>query len=431
MKFRLISRFGDGLGLAWRLSQTGHDVDFYITEPASERLYAGLLKRVDRWNKDLTAETVVLFDMSGHGKIADSIRQTGHKVYGGGGLNDQLELDRHFARQVAKNAGINVPETETYADYAEAITEIRRRDGGWVYRPVNHSPAPYTYVASSTIEMQIMLEHFRRSAPHAQQEFTLQPMVPGVEVSIECWYVRGEPILSTLNSTLEATRFLTGGLGPRTGCQGSVAWFWKNPTNKLYRFTHEKLRPFLQRYRYDGPLNVRVIVMESDKRPVFLDFTARFGFNAIYALCEDLGVDLAELLSGAAGGESVALKPSYAWCGALRVTTPPFPYRLGKTFAGKPLARVDRASPHFWPLDVFESEGRLLTAGGDGVVCELTARAPGLRELGKALYGPAGDLILPDKQYRTDLIEHAQQDIERLTAWKYLKKTKMREHVNA
>jgi len=33
-------------------------------------------------------------------------------------------------------------------------------------------------------------------------------------------------------------------------------------------------------------------------------------------------------------------------------------------------------------------------------------------------------MILPDKQYRIDLIEHARDDIERLTAAKYLRASK-------
>lgn len=422
MKFRLMSRFGDGLGLAWALQRAGHDVDFYITEPACPHLYQGVIRRVDRWNKNLTPETIVLFDMVGLGKIADSMRATGHHVYGGGVLNDQLELDREFARRLAKNSGLKVPDLKMFEDTTEAIAELRGEQGGWIYRPVTNSPAPFIFVADTTRAMRTMLEYFGRSSPG--QRFTLEPRLSGVEISIECWYVRGEPVPSTINSAVELTRFMAGGLGPQTGCMGSVAWFWKNQTNKLYRMTHEKLQPFLKRYDYDGPLNVRVLINEADQRPVFLDLQARFGYNAIYALTEDIGVDLAKVLSGVAAGQKTELAPSYQWCGALRVTSPPFPYRIPEAFAGKPLAGIDRKSPHFWPLDICESDGKLVTAGGDGVVCEVTAKSAGLKELGKALYAQADRMILPDKQYRVDMIEHARDDIERLTASKYLRSPK-------
>lgn len=419
MKFRLISRFGDGLGLAWALKRDGHDVDFFITEPASPSLYEGLIKRVDRWNKDLTPETIVLFDMVGLGKIADSLRATSHHVYGGGALNDQLELDREFSRRLAKNSGMKVPAVETYTDYTEALAEIRGKECGWIYRPVTNSPAPFVYVADTTRAMRIMLEHFSKSGQTGA--FTLERRLSGVEGSIECWYVQGEPVLSSVNSTVEVTRFMAGGLGPQTGCMGSVAWFWKNPTNKLYRMTHEKLQPFLRRYKYDGPLNVHVLINEADKRPVFLDVQARFGYNAVYALSEDLGTDLAGVLGALAAHQRPELAPSYQWCGALRVTSPPFPYRIPDAFAGKPIRGIDRKSPHVWPLDVFESDGKLVTAGGDGVVCELTGKAATLGALGAELYDRAGKVILADKQYRVDVIDRAQGDIEQLIAYKYIK----------
>ncbi len=109
MKFRLISSHGDGLALAYRISEEDNKVDFWVKDKEAKPSYAGLLPQVDDWRSGLTKDTIIIFDMVGMGKIADGLRKKGHLVYGGSALCDRLELDREFAMRVAKISGVRVP----------------------------------------------------------------------------------------------------------------------------------------------------------------------------------------------------------------------------------------------------------------------------------------------------------------------------------
>jgi phosphoribosylamine---glycine ligase len=97
MKFRLISKSGDGIGLAFRIKQEGHQVDFYLEDEHGPNLYKGLLPRVEDWQKGIDENTILVFDMCWIGKEADALKSEGFKVFGASEIADKLELDRAFA----------------------------------------------------------------------------------------------------------------------------------------------------------------------------------------------------------------------------------------------------------------------------------------------------------------------------------------------
>lgn len=417
MKFRLISKNADAIALLYRLWKEGADVSFYVKEKRAKPTYKNMLPQVDRWNEGLTKGTIVLFDMVGLGSVAESLKKSGHKVYGGGVLNDRLELDRSFGMKVAKMAGVKVPEFVKFTSFDKAIKFIKEKGSRWVFKPAGNKPTSKTYVSRDADDMTEMLEYFK-SSWQGSVDFILQEYIEGVEISSEMWFADGEPIANSFNSTIEQKKFMEGDKGPNTGCQSSVVWFWKKENPKIYKHTIRKVAPFLKRFKYSGALDMNCIVAAKDKLPYFLEFTARFGYSAIYALCEGLGRPVSEFLADLVQkGSETKLLPSYNWLGAVRVSVPPFPSET-QAQENIPVQGVG-STDHVWLLDVKHEKEKIVTAGVDGVVCEVTGKDSTLDGLDKQIYSRIKKLRIPDMQYRGDAVSDAKNKIDTLKSWGY------------
>ncbi len=416
MRFRLISKNADGVAIALQIAKEGHKVDFWVKDKAAKSTYTGIMAQAQSWNMGLDKETIVFFDMVGMGHFADLLKQDGMKVYGAGKLNDALELNRDFAINIARTGKLSIPAYGKFEKFDDAIDFVKRKGKAWVFKPMNNELPEFTYVAEDAEDTVGMLEHFKTVWPEPFN-FILQEKIDGVEISVEGFYINGELVPGTLNSTLESKRLFEGDRGPNTGCMGSVVWFWKEKRPKIYRMTLQKIEPFLRRFNYCGPLDVNCIVSEEDKMPYFLEFTTRFGYDAFYALFEGMNYGMANFIVCLADGKPPVLKRSFEWLGAVRVSIPPYPYITeASKSANRPIRGVD---DDVWLLDAKLKGKNLVTAGVDGVVCEVTAKGKTMNQLDKTLYSRVKALRIPDKQYRADIVKSAKKKISLLKKWKY------------
>jgi phosphoribosylamine--glycine ligase len=412
-KFRLIGTHGESVGLALRLQQEGHDVSWYMEDKTGKNLYKGIVPRVDSPVTGIDKETIVIFDTVKFGKQADALKKAGYKVYGGSQIADDLELDRSFGIPVAVNAGIAVPKWEEFQDFESAKAFVEELDAACVFKPEANKDGIQTYVSSSPEDMIEMLDHFAEIWKGGI-DFILQEVVEGTEVSSEVWVSNGTIVPNSYNNTWETKRLMNDDLGPNTGCMSSTVKF--NALPWLYKETFEKLEPWLKKQSYSGPLDINCIVDNSGK-PYFLEWTARFGYSAIYAFIQGLNMELGQFLETLANGEIPKIEPTEWYCGALRVCIPPYPAEECKDSQGQPVRGIED-DDRIFPLDVKKEEGRLLTAGYDGIVCEVTHSDEVLLEsLWQVIYGIADSLQIPNKMYRTDALENAQARIEELEAF--------------
>ena len=399
MKFRLISKHADGIGLLYRLYQEGHDVDFWVQEKRAKSTYKGILPQVQTYSTGLKKSDIVFFDMVGLGFLADRLKKSGFAVYGGGRLNDKLELNRLFGIQTAEEARIKVPEYKVFESGEKAIGFVKGSKKTWCFKPLNNKSPMDTYISEDPEDMVGWLEY---SKP--KDKFILQEKVEGTEISTEAWYVNGELVPNSVNSTIETKRFMDGDKGPNTGCMTSVVKFYKGKP-KIYFQTLAKLEKFLRQKRYSGPLDVNCIMTKEG--PNFLEFTPRFGYNAVYAALPEFG-EWGGFLSKLAQGKIPRIKPSKQYYGAIRISVPPYPNDVdaSKT-AGMSIRGIDSLKDIFL-LDA-KYDSRFITAGVDGVVCEVTAKAENLDDLEKQIYAKVDKLKIPNKMYRSDGIKIAQK----------------------
>ncbi len=413
MRFRLLSKHADGIGLLYRLWQEGHDVSFWVQERKAKTTYQNILPQVQSYSERLKKSEIVFFDMVGLGFLADRLKKSGIAVYGGGRLNDKLELDREFGIKTAQAARIKVPEYQAFNSWEKAIALVKNNKKRWVFKPNNNKSPCTTHVSDDAEEMVGMLQYYKTLWP--KLEFILQLYVEGVEVSTEAWFVNGELVPNSINSTIETKRFMDGDKGPNCGCMTSVVWFYKGKP-KIYFHTLGKLEKFLKTKRYSGPLDMNCIFTKDG--PYFIELTTRFGYNAIYAALQQLP-EFGSFLADLAKGKIPKIKPSTDYSAAVRVSIPPYPQDIdaSKT-AGLPIRGIDSLSDVFL-LDAQYTD-RIVTAGVDGAVCEVTAKAAELDELEKDVYGKVDKIKIPDKQYRSDGIKVAIERIERLKEMRWM-----------
>lgn len=407
MRFRLISKHADGIGLLYRLYQEGHDVDFWTQEKRSKPTYENILPQVKSYAEGLKRSDIVFFDIVGLGFIADRLKKAGLAVYGGGRINDKLELDRIFGIKTAQAARVKVPEYGAFNSWDKAIDFVKKNKKNWVFKPADNKSPMFTYISEDPDDMVDMLGYFKTLWPKA--EFVLQEKIEGTELSTEAWYVNGELVPNSINSTIETKRLMDGDKGPQTGCMTSVVWFYKGKP-KIYFQTLGKLEKFLRKKRYSGPLDMNCLINKDGA--FFLELTTRFGYNAIYAALQQLP-EFGNFLADLAQGRIPKIKPSSGYSAAIRVSIPPYPQDIdaAKT-AGRPIRGIDSLKDTFL-LDVKFTD-RLVTAGVDGVICEVTANAADLGTLEKEVYRKVDKIKIPDAQFRSDGIEVAKKRIEAL-----------------
>lgn len=417
MKFLLMSRIGDGLALALRLRENGHEVATWIRGEREKANYDGLIRKIDRWEDYLDKNTIVFFDSNGGGKTADRLRQKGHFVTNGSMFHDQLEFDRGLAFDLMREVGIKVPKTETFFDWEAGKQYAKTFEGRLVFKPsgkLSKNPAIDSYVSSDAEDLADMLDYFAAEAGSTAPEFELQEFISGgVAISTEGWF-NGEEFMLPFNHTVERKQLMNNDLGPSGGCSGNCVWAAEFQNDNIISEGIARMVPTLKQFNYLGPIDLNTIVREDGVWA--LEFTPRFGYDAICAFLELYDGDLGELLAKLARNEKpkdMVLKPGFG--SALRITTPPYPSEEFRPKGGIPIngfTREDR--PHLFFYEVLlDDRDRLVTSGSGGAVVAITGYGESIPGSLWRPYELAKAAKIPDKQYRTDIIEKLSEDFGR------------------
>jgi phosphoribosylamine---glycine ligase len=405
-KYLMISQGGDGLGLALRLRLENQDnqVAVWIREGRAKQNYTGLLAKPDRWGDVLDADTVVLFDSSGGGRTADRLRARGHHVFAGSSFADQLELDRPLALDFMSQAGIKTPESKTFHSWDKAKEYVRGHDARLVFKASGDTGNFLgSYVSYDSGDLVEMLDYFAGvTAGQGKPEFILQDFVEGVEVSTEGWF-NGREFMTPWNHTLERKQLMNDGLGPSGGCAGNIVW----PERELNHVIEEgiaRMAPILAEHDYIGPIDLNSVV--NDEGVWGLEFTPRFGYDALPALLELVDGQIGPIITSMARLEYPTVLPLVNKRAAgLRISIPPYPSEQHHPDEGIPirgLTREDRSHLYFYDV-MLDPANHLVSTSAFGAVVTATGSGDGIVD---AFDGPmeiARRAKIPQKQYRTDL----------------------------
>lgn len=434
MKFLFRSTDGLCLPQALRVQSEGHKVKFSVEGKDFRQAGDGLVEKVMNFPAAVEWSDVVVYDVQ-EGALpaeADKVRRYKPTV-GTSELGGKLEHDREFGIDIARQAGIRVPEVESFSGqraFLKALDYIRTkpRETNWVWK-CNGKPADGagTYVAKSEgrPEMERMLKHYEQlyTSQGVKPDFILTNKIDGCEISTEAWFNGVSFVLP--NHTIERTKFFPGDLGEKTGCCGNVVWSTSSESPLVQKLILP-LAPVLAG-KFVGPLDVNVIIEEKSNEPVFLEFSPRFGYDAIFALMELFDSSFGEFLYQVAVGSPLSAKLFDGFSGDVRIHIPPYPAKSSKEGSeecvGVPIFGLGKATaynPHHHLTEIMLDENAdPVTSGPHGFVMSCSARGNTPKAAEEAAYKEVEKLQIPNMRYRNDLASVVQKiydDVE-ATGW--------------
>lgn len=413
MKVLMLSKEGDGCGIAWKLIQEGHHVDLWIKNPDYSHALKGIANRVESFRPKIADADLVICDLVGFSEYAPLFKRLGKPTLGCLEIADMLELDRRRGLEVFKASGIATPVTHYFDSPKSAETLNWESDRGYVIKPSYNLHASMTYLC----EREEIYKWALTTLP-AGQELLVQEIVEGIEISTEGWF-NGRDWMQPFNHTFEEKRLFNKNLGPMTGCMGNIVYPTKEPT-RLAQETVMKLEPMLKKVSYKGPIDVNCIVTE--KSALALEITARFGYDAIEALMHGLKEPMGSFLFDTATGiaKSVPLH-GFDYLIAIRVTVPPYPdQRQNTEMRGIPVEGIEGPGGSVFPCDVYKEGDIYRYAASDGVLAKVAANGRDVREARRRAYARVDDMCALNIQYRTDIGERVDKDLAKLKQWGWL-----------
>lgn len=427
-----MSNSGESLPIVWRMKRRGADVGIYIHNPQYRKNYRGIMPIIPfaDLKKKLKAAEMVIFDIthpnekskydiallktfgispgspSVFGPVADKLKK-GHKVIGASAITEELELDRRKGIDLAEKMGFAIPEMHTFKKLKDGAKFLESRKDLWVFKPENNQDLDLTYVEKFPGELltKILEEYTQRIGDKC--DFILQKKIDGDEVSSEVW-IAGGPV--HINQTIENKRLMNADLGPAIGSQSNTVWV-KNDKKGVIVESLVKMAMYLAGNGYSGPCDANCIIKGGI--PYFLEWSPRFGWDALYCMLTLLKGQIAEFFENDFKSE---FYDGYA--ASQRLTIPPYPYGLPalRNMYAKDVSILGKLKdyPAFWAQDVWDDNG-LKCAGADGILGVVTGKGKTLAEAWGRVYNAIKKIkVCSYVQYRTDGLERARKRIERL-----------------
>lgn len=409
MRVLFISTHCEGLGVAQKVVQEGHQVRFYCANPAFRLAGNNIIERVESFRPSIGWADLVIADMVGFGKYAELFKDHGKKVLSCSLVADLAELNRSKGMELFEKAGINVPQYWYFNSPDDYRIDNEAPKSDIVIKPCGNLETDYTCMSRNKNTTDYILHCLNKD-----RDFIIQEIVEGIEISTEGWW-NGRNWVTPFNHTIEQNRFLHGGLGFHAGCMGNVVWATKE--DELVRQTLLKLTDYLKRSDYVGPVDINCIVNENGIYA--LEPTFRMGYDAIEALMEGLREPVTDMLFEVAAGTKKEMSLSDDMMMAIRLSVPPWPLSDENRMMGKPVIGINEQNiKHIYFADVYkDTAGLYRWAGSDGVLLKVTARGRTINEARRRVYRTVNNLDILHVQYRQDIGIGINKQIEQLRQW--------------
>lgn len=439
MRIAIASNFGTGAGLWRRLVDEGCDVLVWVGEIDSNKspqvllshrkVGLGIVPRTDSWSALLhfaktgmraNIPTVMLFDSSGLGPLADEARAAGIHVIGGGKFCDRLEFDREFGQKIASDAGCQLPPYQQFSSLDETIAFAKTSlDQPVYFKTDTYIKADATKGCDTPDELIEYLEGLKREArPNTKN--ILQAKIDGPALSTGRWW-NGKAWVGPYSGDWESKAFMAGNIGPSTGCSFNAVWWYDQENPLIAQATcWDDLTPIFLKYAAPPGFYDANCVLAGGQA-FFLEWCARLGWDSEpLGMCE-LYENLSAFLWTVATGQGT-LETRDELALSVRLSVPPYPSEnvgrddkascVGVQVAGDV---GDLWSEGFIAYELqHDEENGLTMAAPEGIVGLSAARGFSLEDLGETTLEFAKKrLRVPGLQYRNDAVETIQEMTKR------------------
>ena len=244
----------------------------YKEEPAWQQIrrVSEIINLVNQLKPDLVVCLHV--ESSDIGLVDALISQSkgNYLVFGVNQKASQLETSKAYGISIARASGLSVPSTEIVRDRDRQQWLLQQQtlpDRRLVIKADGLAGGRGTLFANNATELLAAFQIL------PDGDVIVQEYIEGQEVALSLM-CQGRNIV-LLNVNFEFKRAFDGDIGPNTPGMGTVA-------RNAFDITHslcflEVLPEVLESLGYAGPLDVSFMVDSQQNKPVFLEFTARFG----------------------------------------------------------------------------------------------------------------------------------------------------------
>jgi len=421
------TKSGDSIGLLDRFKTEGHQVYLFVDDPSLKTMGEGRFDKVSTMSDGLLRNPdLVFFDMVGSGTVADGIRKKGYNVFGASKWLDDIELHREKGLEICQKFGIKTPKTETFKDMKEAISYAKSNPQFLVTKINGNISAESSFVADDSKSLVEHLEFLSDSMDLSGATFILQEKLKGVEVSSEVWFSKGKPILP-YNFTMELKKFYANDQGPATGCMFSAVAPYLSSNPKIINKTLAKLFPIIEKEQISSCLDINCMIDEKTHEPIWMEFTARLGFSACYALAATIDGDLGQFFYEVSTGKANRVPVKHTWGTALRTVISPYPlepidekisHAIYENIKGQSIKAPKDKYIYLCEEVMRDKKGRYVTAGVDGLVAECCGTSESLYDAWRQSQKRFEELKVSGKMARiSDGVDRAYKDTMKLKSW--------------
>jgi phosphoribosylamine--glycine ligase len=396
MKFFMISLAGEGAGILQKIAQEENDCKLYIKDEVYKNVYDGLLEKSEDITPDI--DSVIIFDNSGMGDIADTLKRAGHKVYGSSIFADKLEKDRMFGFDIMRHSGIRVPATKEFDGFRDGINYVEQsKIKKFAFKPSGSMPCKLTFCAEKE-EMITYLNFINEHYSKEIESFVMQEYIEGVVVSSELFF-DGTKIVGPPNHTVEVKKFMNDDLGPSTGCSGNIVWVAEG--SDIIKQGVAKITDILEAEEYVGQIDLNAVVNASGVYG--LEWTPRFGYDATPTYLKMIQMEYGKFFSDIVEGHAINWAHEFDEMASVRLTIPPYPIEPKHDTedvspnAGVPIQDYEKFEDDLYFYEIMCKDRAFQHSGGTGVIACV------IRPYVDECYSILEKIKLPDKQYRTDL----------------------------
>ena len=432
MRFAFVS--GEGNSLSWwmRLQDEGEEVGVWISNrKQSKDVGQGLVDSFDtfeelaRWG--MQEPCVFVFDLTGMGHKAEWLKARGQMVVCGGQFCDKLESDRSFGEKIAQSCGILLPADKKFKSISEAIKLAGKLEGEWVFKSDKYLESDATYTASGPEDMIAYLERLKKRFGDSIPGL-LQEKIDGVALSTAGWFT-GQSFLEPFLGTIEHKKFMNDDVGPSTGCSLNMVTAYDQA--KIVDELHfDQVAALFRQFKAPaGIYDINAVISSKDKKPYFLEWTPRFGYDSeptcFRGLTMPLGEFFTRLGEGRLQGAPFAL--GERWAG-VRLSHAPYPHEFvnlasdrKETAIGTPVRGNDGLwQGHFQAYGVgLDNEMELVVTDPLGLVGVMATTGTDVTTMFNEIRDEIEKLEIPGLQFRTDAADKVNADIKALAKLGY------------
>ncbi len=316
-KILIIDSDGVGLSLAWRCSQAGHEVKWYLADKPSINKMTGDgfkgIEKVANWVSCVKWADLI-FPTSNDMFIErlEFFKKKGAPVYAPNVGSANLEISREDGMKLMEKVGIETAPYKTFKSMKEARRHVEKTGERFVFKTLgDNEDKALTYVSKNPADLIGWMDRMMNLKKEPTGDVMLQTFIKGIEMGVSRWCGK-DGWVGPWNESFEHKKMMSGNYGPNTGEMGTIAAF--TPESKLGDETLAKLETELVKMGHLGDTALGFIIDEKGK-PWPTEWTCRPGWPIFNMMLGSIEGDPAQwMIDAIKGKDSTSFKTDIGCC---------------------------------------------------------------------------------------------------------------------